>query len=459
MSGKQDTYPKKGPLSVLIILIAATFVTATGTLLQYRRAVGATEDSLLSQALGIAVSLEASLKDRDLARDAAAGDLFRDIIAGGQWEGIAFLALYDGKGTTLLHSNKDLIGRRVEDPSLSSVAASGMPVHAYTTLGTGERVFVLYFPVHIQAAERVLRLAIHPYPAEKAVRGAQLQAASIFGVLVLLWILGCFLMRAVQRSEELKRTMAERERLALLGEMSSVLAHEIRNPLGSIKGFAQFLLEQTPAQRAEAGSAAADEYLRVIVAESERLETLTADLLLYAKPVEVRRQTFSVRDLAEEVIASLRPSPEEEGGAAVRHRISPGLTLTSDRDKLKQVLLNVVQNAVDAAGKNGRVEVRAGTSGAPFGEAFITVEDNGCGMDQALQARAFSPFFTTKTRGTGLGLAIVGKLVQALGGSVELQSAPQKGTVVRIALPGGQGNSPLESFAAESAEDAEQKTV
>lgn len=438
MPGKKDTDPKRGPLSLFVILIAATVVAVTGTLLQYRHFVGATEDSLKFQALGIAVSLEASLKNRDLSRDAAAGNLFRDIVTGGRWERIAFLALYDGSGTTLLHSNEHLIGRRIEDPAITSVAASGMPVFGYTTLGTGERVFVLNFPVHIRADERILRLALHPYPAERAVRRAQLQAASILAVIMLLWIMGYFLMRAVKRSEELKKTMAERERLALLGEMSSVLAHEIRNPLGSIKGFAQYLLERSAAQRGEDDSAMTGEYLGVIVAESERLETLTEDLLLYAKPVEVRLQTFSVRDLAEEVIASLRSSPAEGSGAAVHPFVSPGLMLTSDRDKLKQVLLNVVQNAMDAAGENGRVEVRAGLSDATGrGRTFITVEDNGCGMDPALQARALSPFFTTKTRGTGLGLAIVDKLVQALGGSVVIRSTAQQGTTVEITLPGG----------------------
>ncbi|MBZ0155966.1 MAG: histidine kinase [Alphaproteobacteria bacterium] len=438
MPGKKDTYPKKAPLSLLIILVAATAVTVSGTLLQYRQIIGATEDSLKFQALGIAVSLEASLKGRDLPPDATAGNVFRDIITEGRWEGIAFLALYDRRGTTLLHSNENLIGRRVEDPSIGSVAADGMPVYDSMTLGTGERVFILNFPVHIRKDERVLRLALHTYPAERVVRRAQLQMASIFAVLVILWIMSYFLLRAVKRSEELKRTMAERERLALLGEMSSVLAHEIRNPLGSIKGFAQFLLERGSAQR-EQESEMTGEYLGVIVAESERLETLTEDLLLYAKPVEVRPQTLSLRELAEESIAFLHPSPASGNGVTVQHFIPPDLVITSDRDKLKQILLNVIQNAMDAVGEDGRVEVRAGISDAPGGVGtVITVEDNGCGMAPALQARALSPFFTTKTRGTGLGLAIVEKLVQALGGSVEIRSEARKGTTVRIVLPGGQ---------------------
>ena len=416
---------------LVIILIAATVITALSSLVSYRNSTDAAADSLRFQALGVAASLEASLKASDLfrARSHPPGEnIFRDIIADGTWEGIAYISLYDAAGLVLLHSNENLIGRRVDDAHIKKALAGGMPVYGSVTLGTDERVFVSNFPLHLHDNAVVLRIALHTYPVERVMRQARLQLLSVAFVIAILWIIGFFFMKAVRRSGELKAAMAEKERLAVLGEMASVLAHEIRNPLGSIKGFAQYAREQDNGDKAQKA-----ECLDIIVAESKRLESLTEDLLAYARPAEVKLQAFGLGELVAEVVQSL-----EQRGAASRADIEcsipTGMGLITDRDKLKQVLINILQNSLDALDSGGRVEIEAEASGSA---TVIMVKDSGCGMDAETVEKAFAPFFTTKARGTGLGLAIVDKLVKAVGGTISVASEAGKGTVFRIGIPRG----------------------
>lgn len=433
-------YPKGSHVYLVAILIAATVITTAGAILTYRNAVKAAEDSLKLQAIGIAVSLEASLKDSYELRVMSyklksQKNIFKDIITKGRWEGIAFIALYDKNGMTILHSNENLIGRKIQDSSLRTVAGTGKPVYNYTVLGTNESVFVLDFPVHVLNAD-VVRVALHTYPAEGVIRQSKLHIMGMLFVIIILWVVGYFFIRASRHYDELRIKMAEKERLAVIGEMASVLAHEIRNPLGSIKGFAQYLKEQNTDNRTQS-----TDFLDIIVSESKRLEALTEDLLMYAKPMEVKSEEFDVLELINEVIKTMQGHENVD----IRVSVSTGITITSDRDKLKQILMNIIHNSLDAVKADNRtqrtdnggiIEIEAKATGD---KVIITIKDNGCGMDEETKGKVFKPFFTTKAKGTGLGLAIVDKLVKSIGGSVEVESnssEPQRGTVFRVVIPG-----------------------
>lgn len=422
-------------LYLVIVLIIATAATLLSTVLTYRNALTAAESSLKLQALGIAVSLEVSLRNAEEDQTAnldRGQNIFKDIIMQGGWEGIAFISLHDRTGFVLLHSNENLIGKQVIDSTLKKAADSGDPLYHHLSLGTGEDVFVLDFPLHIRNAVRVLRLALHTYPAQRITRQARLQIIVSSVVIVVLWIVGFFFIRAAARSEKLERKMVEKEKLVMLGEMASVLAHEIRNPLGSIKGFAQYLREQ----RAGGASASEDQKcLDIIIEESGRLETLTEDLLLYARPSEIRAGEFNLRDLVEETLKGL---PFEEEDIRTEVSIPADILIISDRDKLRQILINILQNAIDAMPSGGRVEIGAGRL---LNSVLITIRDNGCGMDPTAKAKAFDPFFTSKTRGTGLGLPIVEKLALCLNARIEIESGPGKGTTFRLTLPGPETSS------------------
>jgi two-component system sensor histidine kinase HydH len=414
-----DAHLRGNHIYLIAILVFATIITVISALLTYKNSRKAADDSLNLQALGIAVSLETSLNNSDELRKQR--NIFKEIITEGRWEGIAFIALYDKNGTTILHSNENLIGRQAQDRNLKKVIDKGIPSHTYITLGTDERVFVLDFPVHIRNSERILRLALHTYPVEGIVRQARLHVFGMSFVIALLWIVGYFFIRASKHSDELRMKMAERERFAVIGEMASVLAHEIRNPLGSIKGFAQYLKEQNADNMAQATDS-----LDIIVSESKRLEALTEDLLMYAKPVEVKSEDFDVLELVNEVIKAMQDSKNVD----IKISAPAGITIKSDSAKLKQIFMNILQNAVDAESKVIDIKIEFVND-----KLAILISDDGCGMSNEIKENAFKPFFTTKTKGTGLGLAIVDKLIKAIGGEINLESEPQKGTVFKIVIP------------------------
>ncbi len=412
-----DTYIRGNHIYLIAILVFATVITLISTFLTYKNSKKAAEDSLNLQALGIAASLEASMSKGIAEKE----NIFRDIITEGRWEGIAFIALYDKNGTTILHSNENLIGRQVKDGFIKAVADTGRPVHNYTKLGTDERVFVLDFPVHIRDSERILRLALYTYPVEGIIRQARLHVFGMLFIIAVLWVVGYFFVRASKHSDELRMKMAERERFAVIGEMASVLAHEIRNPLGSIKGFAQYLKEQNTDNRSQGTDS-----LDIIISESKRLEALTEDLLMYAKPMEVKSDDFDVLDLINEVIKTMQNRKD----VGINVAVPAGITIKSDSDKLKQIFMNILQNAVDAESKT--IDIKAEFMND---KVVISISDDGYGMSHEIKENAFKPFFTTRIKGTGLGLAIVDKLTKAIGGEIELKSEPQKGTVFKIVIP------------------------
>jgi two-component system sensor histidine kinase HydH len=414
-----DTYLRGNHIYLIAILVFATVITLISTFLTYKNSKKAAEDSLNLQALGIAVSLETSLNNSDELRKQK--NIFKEIITEGRWEGIAFIALYDKNGTTILHSNENLIGRQVQDRNIKKVSDKGIPSRTYVTLGTDERVFVLDFPVHIRDSERILRLALHTYRVEGIIRQARLHVFGMLFIISVLWVVGYFFIRASRHSDELRMKMAERERFAVIGEMASVLAHEIRNPLGSIKGFAQYLKEQNTDNRTQGTDS-----LDIIVSESKRLEDLTEDLLMYAKPMEVKSEDFDVLDLMNEVIKTIQNRKDVD----INVSVPAGITIKSDSDKLKQIFMNILQNAVDAESK--AIDIKAEFMND---KVAISISDDGCGMSHEIKENVFKPFFTTKTKGTGLGLAIVDKLTKAIGGEIELKSEPQKGTVLKIVIP------------------------
>ncbi len=409
---------KKAHIYLVIILAAASVAILSSTVVIYLNSLKAADESLRLQALGIAASLEPSLQTENVSKD-----IFRDIITEASWEGIAFMALYDKGGMTIMHSNENLVGKRIDSPSVRTSAAEERPVFNTMTLGTGEEVFIVDYPIHARDAVKVLRLALHPYPAQKIINQARLQAISISIVVIILWITGFFFIKEVIRSERLSTMMAERERLAVIGEMAAVLAHEIRNPLGSIKGFAQVLREKGTGGNSE---------LDVIIGEAGRLERLTEDLLLYARPAAVRVEEFNLSGLIREIVNLPEMLAGKEKVIEMNLNVPPDIAMTSDREKLKQILNNVIQNSVDAIDDGGSIWIDAQRSGDKI---IIIVRDNGCGMDEETMSMAFNSFFTSKAKGTGLGLAIVDKLTKALDGLIKLESSPANGTTARITVP------------------------
>ena len=237
----------------------------------------------------------------------------------------------------------------------------------------------------------------------------------------------------VIENSKLYDKMRERDRLAALGEMAAGLAHEIRNPLGAIKGAAQFLdPRQLPNEEGE--------FVEVIVEEVNRLNGVVSAFLDYSRPL---KQNFGPTDLGEVVSRTLKLIVNDvPKTVTIKEELTEGLPrVDADAEQLKQVLINLVQNAAQAMGdKPGEITIRTSRP-ERFGDfrtpetVELQVSDNGPGIPSDQQLNIFVPFFTTKQKGTGLGLAICQRIVKNHGGTISVQSKVGEGSTFTIRLP------------------------
>lgn len=215
------------------------------------------------------------------------------------------------------------------------------------------------------------------------------------------------------------------ERLAVIGEMSARMAHEIRNPLSTIGGFARAIARGTRPDRVEVNA-------RVIVEEVERLERLLADTLNFSRPTPLDLKPTDLNDLAETVFGLLKGALAESR-VTFEKRPEPDLpSVVIDAGQIKQVLLNLIQNALQAMPGGGALKV---STRRRNGAVEVVVQDTGVGISPEDIHHIFSPFFTTKTSGTGLGLAISRKIISDHAGDIAVASQPGVGTTVTVRLP------------------------
>jgi signal transduction histidine kinase len=236
----------------------------------------------------------------------------------------------------------------------------------------------------------------------------------------------------IAMNEELKveirqRKLAEEalkkaERLATIGKMSAVLAHEIRNPLNSIKINADILLEtlELPENKKRR--------LQIMQKEVNRLDNLVKEVLLYSRQVNLVLTEFNLYNLIENTISQLKPHFEEKK-INLRNKIDK-INIKGDSEKLKQVFLNLILNAVDAVPNDGLIEF---TSESNDGIMNIFVKDNGCGIQDS--EKVFEPFFTTKNLGTGLGLPISQNIIEQHSGTIKVIKSTEGETVFCITIP------------------------
>ncbi len=224
-----------------------------------------------------------------------------------------------------------------------------------------------------------------------------------------------------------QREASQRERLSSLGRLSTVIAHEIRNPLMIIKA-ALHTLRRGTATPDDVREVAAD-----IDGEVGRLNRLVNDVLDFARPIPFELGPTDLNALCRESTQAAQATP----GAEVSLDTDPGVgTIVTDAERLRAALVNVIVNARQAVDgqQTQRVVVRTRREG---GTVMINVADTGVGIDRADLPRVFDPYFTTKRGGTGLGLPLTRNIVEGLGGSIVAASEPGRGTEIRISLPGG----------------------
>ncbi|MGE2763725.1 two-component system sensor histidine kinase AtoS [Escherichia coli] len=232
--------------------------------------------------------------------------------------------------------------------------------------------------------------------------------------------------------KETQRRMAQAERLATLGELMAGVAHEVRNPLTAIRGYVQILRQQT-------SDPIHQEYLSVVLKEIDSINKVIQQLLDFSRPRHSQWQQVSLNALIEETLVLVQTAGVQarvDFISELDNELSP---IIADRELLKQVLLNILINAVQAISARGKIRIR--TWQYSDSQQAISIEDNGCGIDLSLQKKIFDPFFTTKASGTGLGLALSQRIINAHQGDIRVASLLGYGATFTLILPiNPQGN-------------------
>jgi two-component system sensor histidine kinase HydH len=239
-------------------------------------------------------------------------------------------------------------------------------------------------------------------------------AALLFGWAAVFWRLS--------RQAELAAAQLERDRqLKALGEMSAVLGHELRNPLTSLKGHCQLLLEKLAADHP--GRRGAETVLR----ETVRLEKLSRQILEFAR-------TGSVEPTLEDPVALAKAAAESVSAASIQVKVNgEPQPWTLDRTRMEEVLTNLLRNAIEASPEGEPVELSVSLRDGQ--SLTYEVRDRGEGLPPGDEARIFEPFFTRKTKGTGLGLALARRIVEGHGGQLSALNHAEGGAIFRVCLP------------------------
>lgn len=223
------------------------------------------------------------------------------------------------------------------------------------------------------------------------------------------------------------RTLRERvihsERMAALGELAARVAHEIRNPLISIGGFARRLEKKL--------SGDIQEYAKIIVNEVSRLENILKEILGFVKSSRVNKSNVNINDLLSGIVDFISPEMDEKHNTVIREFSEQPIIAVIDPDRIREAILNIFTNAAQAT-DHGTITV---VTRLEDNEAVIELTDTGCGIKEEDLKNIFNPFFTTKPQGTGLGLAVTHKIIQEHDGKVKVESIWGSGTVFTIYLP------------------------
>jgi len=246
----------------------------------------------------------------------------------------------------------------------------------------------------------------------------------VFGILQVIAIgIAAMLLEASIDRRMMKQEMIRTEKLNTLGELAASIAHEVRNPLTVVKGFLQLMEKDKKNHN--------DEYLSLILSELGRAETILNDYLNFAKPQLKKIEEFQLSEVIYDVIYLLNALAVKQG-VLLNYQLQPNLYIETDRSKLKQALVNLIKNAIEATPQGGKVRVNLHTRN---GQAYTVISDTGKGMTTEQLSRIGTVFYTTKDKGTGLGTTVSLRIIEKMNGRVTYKSEYGYGTDVTMILP------------------------
>lgn len=364
------------------------------------------------------------------------------------WQpGVLWFAVTDEQGKIIAHSDAQQVGQPLYDARTMQTLAPG-DTERWRRLTSPEPALEIYRQFrpldapsghhmrmmmrrNVVDAPQVIFVAFdaRELDAEQA-RGLRNMIVMLCaaGVVMVATVLAQFWFSRYQRSRKLLQEATHRkEKLMALGHLAAGVAHEIRNPLSSIKGLAKYFAERTPP------GGEAYELAQVMAKEADRLNRVVSELLELVRPAHLKWQPV---DLNEVIGHSLQLVSQDASGRDITLQFTaqPSLCrIQADPDRLNQVLLNLYLNAIQAIGREGIITVAVAECGD--GRIKLSVADSGKGMTAEQLQAIFTPYFTTKADGTGLGLAVVQNIVEQHGGTIHVESSPGRGAVFTLYLP------------------------
>lgn len=389
-------------------LMGVALLAAVGS--TYRSVEAASETIIRGQLDVVQDALRFSLRDPTVPTDTTLEELL-DTYAP---DGLRYLAVVGRDGELVAQAGAaEQGGPPPAQLAHGEVAQVGERVRAVFTVGWGRRGV----PAQVRGHRTRLVMELEPQAAISLKQEARFTLGVGAAAAVTLLVLAMILIRWFLRRHKLERALEHERRLASLGEMSAVLAHEIRNPLASLKGNAQLLA------RALAPARPTRRKADRVVEEATRLEKLVNDLLELARSEQLNRTACDPLTPARRAVEGVEGEVEVEDSGAPSSWVLDG-------ERLRQVLANLVTNARQAS--NDLVQVRVYQERQ---QLVYEVEDRGPGIPDADRQRIFEPFFTRRTRGTGLGLAVARRLVEMHGGTISVENVAQGGARFKIRLP------------------------
>lgn len=402
--------------TVLILITPLLFSIAAGWFAwrSYSQAPEIASENLKSAALTISSSIE---------KIASADDNFTPL-SNFSSPDIAYYLIYNAKGEILFHTNRSLVGEIKED--ISEIERAKAFNERRKRLGTGEEVYLINTEIHPNGKKLYLELALHTYRADLVIRRSSAGVTILLFLSVTLWIFTAALLYSFKKIEKGEKDMRRREELAKLGEMSAVMAHEIRNPLAGIKGFSQLIETSQSIEEAKI-------YAEKVVSQSIKMEELVNDLLSFAREDSAEKRTEDIGKIAEDavIMAFMELKPEN---ITVEKSISKSITANCNQQRIFQLILNLIKNAIQAMPDGGILKVSAETIA---NNAVIKIEDSGVGIQKEKLSKIFDPFFTTKAKGTGLGLALCRKIAEEHSGRLAVESVEKLGTNFTLTISRG----------------------
>jgi signal transduction histidine kinase len=366
-------------------------------------------------------------------------DVQRQVEELGRQSDIDHIALVDNDLKVLAHTDPQRIHQRHDDPLLLQVKERGGFGHGIVERRDGSRHFDVVKSLSVNGSPLgFLEIGLSLQPMETVWRRS-LKSMAVFGFGILaVGVLGMGAIfynqrRHLQNVRSLEEEIQRNERLSELGNLAATVAHEIRNPLNSVSmGMQRLKAEFTPTQDAEEYA----HFLNLMQDEVRRLNGIVEQFLSLARPLKLTQEPIAVEEFLREV-TTLLAADAKVSNVEIELKAAPSLPpLWADRNYLKQLLLNLVLNGVQAMPAGGRLSVEA-ESEKNF--LRLSVVDRGVGIDPDEVSKIFDPYFTTKAKGSGLGLAIARRIAEAHGGKIDVQSEPGRGSCFRVWLPmGGQ---------------------